>query len=53
MINQEFYLRLNRDTNGLTEALPYLIEDMDNNEKYEFLEQLKNKYNELKMEGEL
>lgn len=53
MRDKEILERLNRDTNGLTEALPYLIEDMDNNEKYEFLEQLMQKYNELKLEGEL
>ncbi|WMT51834.1 MAG: hypothetical protein RE471_02895 [Ferroplasma sp.] len=50
---KKFYDRLNKDLDGMADALVYLIEDMDDNEIYDFKSELRQKYNELKEEGEL
>lgn len=50
---KKFYDRLNKDLDGMADALFYLIEDMPEDEIYDFKNRVREKYDELKMEGEL
>lgn len=48
-----YYLRMQSLFKEDIEALPYLFEDMDESELFDFREALKEKMDELKLEGEL
>ena len=49
----KYYLRIQDILKEYTDAFPYLLEDMDEGELYDFTEKLKEMKNELKAEDEL
>ena len=49
----QFYKRIERILNVDIDALPYYLEDMDDNEFYELKNKLKNEYEDLKNDNEI
>ena len=50
---KKLYDRLNQDTWGMVEVLPYLIESLNPLEKYDLMRALDEKKKELEAEGEI
>jgi hypothetical protein len=50
---KKLYDRLNQDTWGMVEVLPYLIESLNPLEKYNLMQALDEKKKELEAEGEI
>ena len=50
---KKLYDRLNQDTWGMVEVLPYLIEALNPLEKYNLMKALDEKKKELEAEGEI
>ena len=50
---KKFYDRVNEMLGEMADALPYLIDDMTPEERDDFIFEVEQKFNELKMEGEL